>query len=41
MEQFYIYKITNNMLGNTRVICNPLGYIDENKDFNPNLILEL
>lgn len=27
-------------LGDSRVISNPKGYYDENKDFNPNLVIE-
>jgi predicted phosphodiesterase len=30
------------MLGDTRIICNPRGYFDENLvDYNPNLVIEL
>jgi Icc-related predicted phosphoesterase len=29
------------MIGDTRVVCNPRGYNDENPLFNPNMILEI
>jgi len=31
------------MLGNTRIVCNPRGYIgyEVNKDFDPNLVIEI
>jgi Icc-related predicted phosphoesterase len=29
------------MIGDTRIICNPLGYIGENPKFNPNLIIDI
>lgn len=29
------------VIGNTRVICNPRGYNDENFDFNPYLVVEI
>jgi Icc-related predicted phosphoesterase len=29
------------VIGETRVVCNPRGYHDENPEFNPNLILEI
>lgn len=27
--------------GGTRVICNPRGYVDENREFNPDLVVEV
>ncbi len=36
MHQCFDYK-----LGDVRVVCNPRGYNDENKDFNPNFIIEV
>jgi Icc-related predicted phosphoesterase len=36
MHQCFDYTI-----GNTRVVCNPRGYNDENPDFNPNFIIEI
>lgn len=37
----HLHSNSDYMLGNTRVICNPLGYINENTNFNSNLILEI
>lgn len=36
MHQCFDYKI-----GDTRVVCNPRGYHDENPEFNPNFIFEV
>lgn len=37
----HLHSNSDYKIGNTRIICNPLGYINENTNFNPNLILEL
>jgi len=42
--KLWIHGHTHNscdyMIGNTRVVCNPRGYNDENFDFNPYLVVE-
>lgn len=29
------------MIGNTRIVCNPYGYMSERSVHNPNLIIEI
>lgn len=37
----HIHSSSDYMIGDCRVICNPKGYGNENKGFNPNLIMEV
>lgn len=38
----HIHSSADYMFHNTRILCNPYGYFDDkNKDFNPNLIVEI
>jgi Icc-related predicted phosphoesterase len=37
----HMHHSFNYNIGDTNVICNPKGYYDENKEFNPALVLEI
>lgn len=37
----HMHQTFDYMIGETRVVCNPRGYHDENPGFNPNLVLEI
>ena len=37
----HVHSSHDYVIGDTRVVANPRGYRDENRDFNPNLILEI
>jgi DNA repair exonuclease SbcCD nuclease subunit len=37
----HMHNCSDYHIGTTRVVCNPRGYNDENRDFNPDLILEI
>lgn len=37
----HVHDSFDYVLGNTRIVCNPKGYKDENTEFNPNLIVEI
>jgi len=37
----HMHQCFDYMIGDTRVLCNPRGYHDENPEFNPNFIFEV
>jgi hypothetical protein len=37
----HVHHCWDYMIGDTRVICNPHGYPNENPDFDPNLLIDL
>lgn len=37
----HVHNNFDYFVGSTRVVCNPRGYNDENKAFNPNLVIEV
>ena len=37
----HCHNSSDYMVGDTRVVCNPKGYRQENKEFNPNFIVEV
>lgn len=37
----HIHSSSDYEVGSTRIVCNPKGYKDENKLFNPNLVIEI
>lgn len=37
----HVHNSFDYKVGSTRVVCNPRGYVDENKAFNPNLVIEV
>jgi Icc-related predicted phosphoesterase len=37
----HMHTRSDYMLGETRVICNPVGYINEPSEYNPNLVIEI
>jgi len=37
----HMHNCSDYMIGTTRVVCNPRGYNDENRDFKPDLLLEI
>ena len=37
----HVHSFWDYQLGDTRIVCNPRGYGDENPDFNPSLVIEI